>query len=169
MNKRIVLFAVSILWIAIAFGLINSRELILKQGTTVVLETVPVDPRDLVRGDYVRLSYKISRLDLNFIRSADNNYRRGEKVFVFLEPTGGVWQAVSVQKAKPQSEGLYIKGRVDSYYGKKLNVDYGIESYFVPEGEGREIEKTMRGAKSLVKMEVSIAPSGQAVIKRLYN
>ena len=42
--------------------MIESRASILRSGRDVLLKTVPVDPRDLLRGDYVILSYDISRL-----------------------------------------------------------------------------------------------------------
>lgn len=47
----------------------------------------------------------------------------------------------------------------------RLTVEYGIESYFVPEGEGREIEKSMRSGK--VYSKVVIDDFGKAVLKSL--
>lgn len=40
--------------------MIASRYAILTSGREIVLETVPVDPRSLFRGDYVTLRYAIS-------------------------------------------------------------------------------------------------------------
>ena len=42
---------------------------------------------------------------------------------------------------------------------------YGIESYFVPEGEGREIEK-IRDRKALT-VDIALADDGEAAIKSL--
>ena len=36
---------------------IEKRASILRDGREIVLRTEPVDPRDLMRGDYVRLGY----------------------------------------------------------------------------------------------------------------
>jgi uncharacterized membrane-anchored protein len=43
-------------------------------------------------------------------------------------------------------------------------VRYGLESYFVPEGEGKIIELT---DKSRLEIVAAVAPSGQSAIKRL--
>jgi uncharacterized membrane-anchored protein len=40
-------------------GAIWQKERILKNGDTVLLELVTVDPRSLMQGDYMRLNYKI--------------------------------------------------------------------------------------------------------------
>ena len=41
--------------------MIQSRASILQNGTEVTLKTEPVDPRDLLRGDYVVLGYALLR------------------------------------------------------------------------------------------------------------
>jgi uncharacterized membrane-anchored protein len=46
-----------------------------------------------------------------------------------------------------------------------LNVKYGIERYFVPEGEGREIEKARNQGK--VTIVAAVTRAGRAAIKRL--
>jgi len=43
-------------------------------------------------------------------------------------------------------------------------VKYGLESYFVPQGEGKKIELT---PKARLEVVAAVAPSGQAAIKRL--
>ena len=40
--------------------MVVDRTLLLKNGREIVLPIVPVDPRDLFRGEYVRLGYDIS-------------------------------------------------------------------------------------------------------------
>jgi uncharacterized membrane-anchored protein len=169
MNKKLILIAVIFLWIALAVGLIISKQHIIRTGKTLLLETVPVDPRDFLRGDYVILSYKISNLDLQQIQSEKSYYRRGEKVYVRLEPKEKFWEASAVKAKKPVSDGcVYIKARVNHTFSKKLWLDYGIESYFVPEGEGKVIEKNMRGNKSSVEVEVLVDASGNTMIKKVF-
>lgn len=45
-----------------------------------------------------------------------------------------------------------------------VGVRYGLESYFVPQGEGKKIEAT---GKARLEVVAAVAPSGQAAIKRL--
>ena len=169
MNKKLIVAIIGFLWIAIAAGMILSKQQTLRTGRMVVLETVPVDPRDFLRGDYVVLRYKLSSLDLNQIESKKSYYRPGESIYVKLEPKGKFWEAVAIYEKKDGAiNGLFIKGKVKYYYDKKLEANYGIESYFVPEGEGRDIEKKMRGNKSSVSVEVVVDSSGNALIKRVY-
>ena len=43
---------------------VYKKEQILKDGRLVLLQLVPVDPRSLMQGDYMRLSYKEASSDL---------------------------------------------------------------------------------------------------------
>ena len=169
MNKKLIVFALGFLWLVVAIGVVMSKQYILRTGLPVVLETVPVDPRDFLRGDYVILSYKISALDLNQIVSKKTDYRRGEDIFVELTQRGKFWEAVAIHEKRDITKGMVcIKGRVKYCYSKRLSLIYGIESYFVPEGEGRELERSMRGNKSSVSVEAVVDSSGNAMIKRVY-
>ena len=46
-----------------------------------------------------------------------------------------------------------------------LQVRYNLESYFVPEGEGRKLEEARNVGK--VTIVAAVTPSGRAAIKRL--
>jgi uncharacterized membrane-anchored protein len=63
----------------------------------VTLQTEPVDPRDLFRGDYVTLSYDISRLPAGALK--DQRAGGGNPiVYVKLAPDqNGIYQPISVQ------------------------------------------------------------------------
>ena len=52
----------ALLQTAVLGFMVESRASILRSGTDVRLKTLPVDPRDLLRGDYVILSYGISSI-----------------------------------------------------------------------------------------------------------
>ena len=112
MNKKIIFIAVSFLWIIVAVGLVISKQQIMRTGKTILLETVPVDPRDFLRGDYVILRYKISTLDLQQVKSEKSYYDRGQRVYVMLQPKGRLWEAIAVEIKKPVPESgiLYIRG-----------------------------------------------------------
>lgn len=171
MNKKIIVVIIGFLWVAISAGMIISKQHTLRTGKTVVLETVPVDPRDFLRGDYVVLRYKLSSLDLNQIESDKPYYRPGENIYVKLKPKGKYWEAADISgKKEAVADGTFLKGKVRDYDLKtrKLEAAYGIESYFVPEGEGKVIVKNMRGNKSSVSVEVLVDSSGSALIKKVY-
>lgn len=168
MSKKAIVLIISFLWIAVAAGVIYSKQYILRTGTRIILETVPVDPRDFLRGDYLILRYKVSTLDLNQIKSDKKSYNRGENVFVKIEPKDKFWEAAGIGSKKGAfGEGVYLKGKVRYYYDQKLELYYGIESYFVPEGEGKDIERNMRGNKTSVEVEAIVDSSGNALIKKV--
>ena len=58
------LVAAVLLQLAVLGGLFVYSQYPLWVGTEVRLATVPVDPRDLFRGQYVRLNYALSRQPL---------------------------------------------------------------------------------------------------------
>jgi uncharacterized membrane-anchored protein len=152
--------------------LVADRALLLKNGHEVRLAVVPVDPRDILRGDYVVLSYDISRLD-NAKLDGDDAFVSGEPIYVALAKSNDAWQATAITHAPPAS-GTWIRGAVDTILTDDQScadtcntyvVDYNIEKFFVPEGTGRELEKLRNGEHLAV--DVAVGPNGRAALKRL--
>ena len=52
-------------------GMVLDRALLLARGMEIRLSVIPVDPRDLLRGDYVDLSYALSRLSPDRIEGGE--------------------------------------------------------------------------------------------------
>src|SRR4051794_7683976 len=114
-------------------GFAANREVTLRTGTEVVLQTIPVDPRDPFRGDYVALRYAISTLD------DCSSAPIGSDVYVSLVRRGNVWQADDLNSSPPDDR-LFIHGKLTGTFpGDRCQVAYGIESYFIPEGGGLKI------------------------------
>ncbi|MBI5573668.1 MAG: GDYXXLXY domain-containing protein [Elusimicrobia bacterium] len=171
MNKKIITFSIMILWLIISLGLIASKQYTISTGKKVLLETVPVDPRDFLRGDYVILSYKISDLDLSIVSPNKSDFKRGKSIYVKLEPREKYWEAVSVkEKNNIKTDEVIVKGKIKyNYQQGHLMVSYGIENYFVPEGKGKEIEQSMRrGSSNTVSVEAIVDKFGNAVVNKLY-
>ena len=59
---RIAFLTVVAAQLVFLIGFIGIRETALFTGTEVVLQTVPVDPRSLLQGDYAILDYEIATL-----------------------------------------------------------------------------------------------------------
>lgn len=163
MNKKKLFIGIGIFWIVIFGGFIAVKEYTLITGEEVLLRTRPVDPRDLFRGDYVILSYEISRIDTEGLSFQGNDFEEGDNIYVLLEiDNDKIGSLAGVRKSKP-SEGTFIKGTVKSKSNTRLIIEYGIESYFVPEGKGKEIERNLRN----MYVKVAIDDFGTAVIKSL--
>jgi uncharacterized membrane-anchored protein len=183
-----ILIVVALQTLALAY-MIYDRQAMLNAARTVTLKVVPVDPRDIFRGDYVILSYDISRLDLSAI-DGDNTFEYNDTVFVTLVPNGATWKVVAIAREKPVAVqgGVAVRGTVNSFDlinpptaaigpggtpaptpapppQSFVSVTYGIESYFVPEGTGRAIEDEAR--KGELSVDAAIDPTGRAAIKAL--
>ena len=152
--------------------LIADRALLLRNGQEVRLAVAPVDPRDLLRGDYIVLSYDISQVD-NTQLAGDDAFAEGDAIYVSLAEAGNTWKATAIAHAPPDS-GTWIKGAVSQVRAtgglcdgtcKIYGVEYDIEKFFVPEGTGRDLEKLNNGEHLTV--DVALGTDGQAALKRL--
>ena len=130
------------------------RQIALSQGREVTLQTVPVDPRSLLQGDYAILDYKIAELP-----AYSRDLPAGNTVYVVLDKGYDAWHAVDYRHNVPPRKGeVYIRGQVNH----RGRLDFGIGTYFVPEGTGHIIERAQD-----VKVVVALDRSGNAVIKRV--
>jgi uncharacterized membrane-anchored protein len=162
-------------------ALIVNRAMLLTQGREIVLTVVPVDPRDLLRGDYVRLGYQISQIPASLLQ-ASGHRGDGGTVFVTLErqaqPEGEKWVPVAASPELPAApeagDRIVLRGTLDlpwswfaadGSYRATAHVKYGIESYFVPENTGGDLEKATRAGG--VKAVIAVSGNGAAAIKGL--
>ncbi|MDR1021651.1 MAG: GDYXXLXY domain-containing protein [Synergistaceae bacterium] len=139
-------------------------------GQKVLLETLPVDPTDFLRGDYVTLDYAIADIE-PFITweddDDDDDYdkrRRGREVYVSLALDGdGIASVSAVSEERPS--GLYLKGRAKRrFWGSRVDCDYGLGAYYIPEGTGRELEDAIDDKRVLADVRIL---RGRGVIKKL--
>jgi uncharacterized membrane-anchored protein len=171
-SYAVALALVAALQTAILGWMIASRVNLLANGKEIVLEVVPVDPRSLFRGDYVILNYDISEIDKSkYSGAADINYN--EELYVTLEKSDdGKWQPINVSRSYPSDTTdtqVVLRGRSSmrrwNRSNQNLRVRYGIEAYFVEEGEGKRLEKLVRDKK--ISVLVAVASSGEAAVKGL--
>jgi uncharacterized membrane-anchored protein len=133
-------------------------------GQRVILATTPIDPKDLLHGDFVRLHYAISDNPLSRWHGEGVPTRR-QAVFVLLA-TGAdsLSTAVGVypQAPKPGAGQAVLRGWVTDVYRGSFALRFNLERYYVPEGSGLRLEKA--GRLHPLRVRVSIAPWGQARI-----
>ncbi len=128
-------------------------------GSAVSLAVVPVDPRDLLRGDYVVINLAIGTISRT-VPGADK-VQSGDSIFVGLKSEGtGAAVPVLIAKERADAGDLAIAGTVRSVLGDEIRVDYGIDAFFLPEGEGLEIE---RMDTSRILLEISLTEDGRSL------
>jgi uncharacterized membrane-anchored protein len=140
------------------------QEHALSSGAIVNLETQPVDPRDLLRGDFVILSYKISDVPLSlFSPPRTNTLVPGTTVYVLLEPRGQFHQLVraGLEPFRPEKGQVQLRGQTVARWGGRegVRVEYGLERYHVPEDTGNPRGK--------LTVQAAVPASGRPSIKQL--
>ena len=164
--------AVAVLQTAVLGWMVAERVILLKDGREIVLPIVPVDPRSLFRGDYVRLAYEVSRVPGRLL---DGRVTSGEPLYVTLDrKQDGSFSPVAVSRTHPGVagpdqvvlQGRLARGRWEARTGARdLFLRYGIESYFVPEGKGLELEDMARERK--LAAVIAVDRHGKTAIKGL--
>lgn len=161
-----------LLWMA------GEREWIARTGQVVYLRTAPIDPRDLFRGDFVRLRYEINSVpteDLDAaLRVPAAQRRRHEVVYTRLRPAGeGLYEAAGTSAERP-AEGPFLRGRTEDDWrmgwrsAGQVLVKYGIEQLYVEQGGGGAIEKRRGRRNELqvpMEVEIAVGAEGTAVIR----
>lgn len=157
-------------------GFIAYKENTLRTGREVTLQTLPIDPRDPFRGDFVILRYVITDLQWQAV-SFHDTFRAGDTVYVQLADQGSELRgsrAVAVAASPLPDWDLFIcdvvtfsdftqqPGQEAGLETPHIHVQYGIESYFVAKSEGLKLQ----GAHN-IKAVVSIDGEGRSILRRL--
>lgn len=170
MNKRTkqLLLACSVP-VLILLGMCVTPVYTLLTGEEIILQTKPVDPSDLFRGDYVALSYEAEEVPKQLVEKEVVNElkdRWGElKVYVLLEKKHGIDTPSKVTLNKPK-KGIYLSGKLD-YIGTNTNeeqvafVQYSLDKYYVADNTGTEWEKASAKGEILAKIKVN---NGYAIL-----
>lgn len=172
-NKKInktLFLCVIFLQIGFVLSIPVIKEASIRSGKAIVVKTIPVDPQSLFRGDYINLNYEFSRIDLNKVKHDESYFDKGQRVFVKLSKEGGPWEAAQVSSKPLKNIGLgevMVVGSISNWPSQNsIHVIYGVESYFVPEGEGKHIEKKIVDKRATV--ELSIDKKGFASVRKIF-
>ncbi len=119
-------------------------------GKQVQLTTAPIDPKDLLAGDFVRLRYAISAIPLQQWHGPEAPRRR-QAVFVLLAAgPDSLSTAVGLYPQAPTAgpNQAVLRGWVTDVYRSSLNLRFNLERYYVPDDSDLRQEKAgrLRGA-----------------------
>lgn len=142
----------------------------------VRLHVQGVDPRDLLRGDFVHLRYdfSLSPLETNLLPAPEwtsqlmdifKEEAPGTPVYISLAAGDDVFSVNSISIDVPAGDQLYIRtelrGHKQAPEDRRLIA--GIETYFVPQGKGWYLEEAL--AKGHVLAELALDPAtGKAIL-----
>ncbi|TIM25802.1 MAG: hypothetical protein E5Y61_24225 [Mesorhizobium sp.] len=179
-GKKLIISALVLALVQIGFlsWIIAGRAAILRDGKQVLLRVEPIDPRDLLRGDYIILSYDISRLPVKVIANIPTGKLVSDDTPIVVrlrQGADGYWGATTAwfgQAPGPAApDAVDIVGHVsegwDLSAATTIAPNYGIERFYLPEGEGMAIQNDMRVRPFGVR--VANATNGAAQIKALMD
>lgn len=148
-------------------------------GKTVILQTRPVDPYDIMRGYYQILSYEISDINLlktlpgwSELENQANSDAKTQTFYVIMAapdnpqtntpPTP--WQPIKIMGDRPQN----LEANQVAIEGKYINqweIIYGLETYYMPEDQRERINdriwQAQRNDETFV-VEIKVDSSGNA-------
>ncbi len=162
-------FLIGILFELLAvFGLFAPYALLATKGEEIILETVPIDPRSVFRGDYVMLGYKAGS-NVPFADVSTPHDGLQSTVYVILAKKGEVYERVGVSLTQPvlSENQVCLRGSTQGFFSdlpQPVTITFpDLAQYFVEEDLGRELESARNAHRLLVRAAVS--PSCTAVIK----
>ncbi len=127
-------------------------------GHSILVRTVPLDPRDFLRGQYMRLAYEWTSVELAGLPEPPP---QGSEVWVVLGPDGEFHVPLRAGRERPvlaSPAEVALRGLVGD--GERL--EFGIEKYFVPEG-------TETPAAKEVTVRLRVGSDGTARIETVYR
>jgi uncharacterized membrane-anchored protein len=130
------------------------------RGTSALLAIEPADPFDPMRGWYLTLRYEAGRPGAYEGAERPPNDRT---IWAVVEPDeDGVARPVRLSLERPRDlsgSELLLRGWV-----RKGRIDYGVETFFVPEKRREEIEQDLRDHIAEARAEVRIGADGQVAL-----
>ena len=165
------LIAAAAFQVAVLAWMIFGTAMMFRGAETVRVRVEPVDPRDLFRGQFVTLSYPFSRVPAGGVEGIPGPYTidntaewQGRPVFVPLIPeegSPGRYRGGPPTATPPARGSLYLQGTLES----PTEIDFGIESFYVQEGEGKAYEDAVREHK--LWAEIAVTRYGWGTVKSL--
>lgn len=179
MNKKII--AIAVFWLLLLGVLIGTQEWTFWGAREIVVKTIPVDPNDFFRGDYVVLAYDFSRgkvpvasgsgYELSPMQQSGSvlqalpKTKNNETMYAVLKEKDGIFIFDHFSAQMPGGNEVFIKGKIQDLYDTTARVEYGIEEYFLPQGEGK-VWENQRGKNLMVKL--LLGKNGEARVKELF-
>jgi uncharacterized membrane-anchored protein len=155
-------------------------------GKTVVLQTLPVNANDVVRGSSLNLDYDISRTATlrrlpgwsDWLRRNSRGNRQiiqGSTLYLILQEGRSFnrnqqqsWRPVRVSDNSP----VYLSNNQVALKGNYQNglIDYGLDNYFIPDEQRRqinqdisEVQENRNGRQQPILVRVKVDPQGNAI------
>ncbi len=159
--KTLLVFGGLLLVLLVPNYAIVQKERLLQDGTVILLELAPVDPRSLIQGDYMRLEYAIAR-DLSGQRGLPNvepvvpRVPRDGHVVVRLDDQGVASFVRWHDERTPLAPGEHLL----RYRRRDNRIRIATDAFYFQEGHAQRYERAKYG-------ELRLDASGESVLTGL--
>jgi uncharacterized membrane-anchored protein len=145
--RSLFVFIIAVVVLAYVNFEIYQKEQLLTEGTTILLELAPVDPRSLIQGDYMVLRYKIARLEALYEAKQDG--------YLVIERNDD--QIAQFKRIYDENTPLEASSLLLRFRKRGSEIRLGAESFFFQEGHAKYYENARYG-------ELKVTPSGESVL-----
>jgi len=177
MKRRLAWLAAVLAQLALLGWIVASQERLRVTGRAVVLAIEPFDPIDPLSGRYLRIRARATRIDLAELHPGWNGEALeqhaeqfvGQEVAVTLRAAGERFEPEAVASTAYQEPGgsiVWLRGRVRSRYGAVLEIDYGLDRFFIPSDAADPSALLWQGGHEL-DIVVRVAVDGRSSIEDL--
>lgn len=157
-------FALIILQWFFSLSSIGHNENVLKHGNLHKLRLAPVDPRDVLRGEYIQLAFKDDTAATDSA-AVDNSYTGTLYLLTFQKDSLGFSVPHKVYSKVPNGSD-FLKVEVYPFDKKSGSVNYPFTKWYLQEGEGPDAEARYR--KALTDSD-AIDSAAYALVKVYYG
>ena len=152
----------------VILGLVNhsiySREQLISNGTTVLLELAPVDPRSLMQGDYMALRFAVTAEARKALRdnqdqsSGANTVPAGDGYVILTLDENGIGRFSRLDDSTALQQ-----GEVKMLYRQRGNkMKFATNAFFFQEGNAALYEAAKFG-------EFKVAENGDSILVAMWN
>ena len=138
-----------VLVLVVANAAVIDRERVIENGTPVLLELAPVDPRSLIQGDYMALDYAMTRQ----LTDSQQHWPRSGAIVVALDERG----VARFVRRHDDRTGLARGEHLLTYRQKRGRIQVGTDAFHFQEGHAPLYARARYG-------ELRVAPSGTSVL-----
>lgn len=138
-----------VLVLAVPTALVVQKERLLGNGTPMLLELAPVDPRSLIQGDYMRLDYAISRQ----IAERRQSWPPTGQIVVTVDSLG----VARLVRRHRRGTSLARDEHLLTYRMRRGRIRIGTDAFHFQEGHATRYQGARYG-------EVRVSPGGTSVL-----
>ncbi len=130
-------------------------------GTEITLDTLPVDPRDLLSGHYVILRFKAEDAPRDLVDAA---VEADGPAWLVVERAEPAWRAVAVVRDRPAARRDRVAIRTTFTHGHP-DIPFA-ERFYIPEARREEVDRALAASRGVALVDLRVDGDGNVALLR---